>query len=59
MIADSFTQVVWESTEKLGASIMTKSGVLGVVVFYYPRGNQIGKYMKNVKDPQKVDPLNK
>jgi len=51
MIADSFTKVMWKNTQKLGVSMMTKSGVIGVIVFYYPRGNQIGEYLMNVKEP--------
>jgi len=58
MIADPFTRIVWRSTERLGVGISQKDNLVRVLVFYFPPGNQIGQYVKNVINPVEVPWLN-
>lgn len=47
-----FTQMIWESTEKMGCGKTTNStGAVYVVCNYYPEGNIIGKFLDNVNAP--------
>jgi len=55
MIADPFSQIVWKSTEQLGVGISQKDNLVGVLVLYFPAGNQIGQYIANVISPQEAD----
>uniref|UniRef100_A0A0N5B1X0 SCP domain-containing protein n=1 Tax=Strongyloides papillosus TaxID=174720 RepID=A0A0N5B1X0_STREA len=44
----SFTQIVWESTTEFGIGVKDDNDYLFVVCVFYPKGNQNGKYKKNV-----------
>lgn len=43
-----FTQVVWNGSKWLGMGVATKGGRTVVVANYYPKGNCIGAFGKNV-----------
>jgi len=51
MVAAHFTQIVWESTTRLGLSLIENVDGNLIVATYYPAGNQIDKYTANVKRP--------
>jgi len=52
MITDSFTQIVWLLTEKIGMSIIKNYlGNLQFVVIYDPPGNIPGEFASNVFTP--------
>uniref|UniRef100_A0A0N5B1X3 SCP domain-containing protein n=1 Tax=Strongyloides papillosus TaxID=174720 RepID=A0A0N5B1X3_STREA len=44
----SFTQIVWATTNKFGIGVQHDNGYLFVVCVFFPKGNQKGKYKKNV-----------
>jgi len=52
MIADTFTQIVWKNTQRIGVGILIKDKKCYVVVAYSPLGNQREQYMSNVSQPQ-------
>jgi len=54
MIADPFTQLVWQKTKEIGVEILVKMKTLHVIVIYFPAGNIPGRYMSNVKDPREL-----
>jgi len=54
MIADAFTQIVWERTTLLGVKMkMTEEGKLHIVVTYFEKGNIRETYLDNVKKAKK------
>jgi len=55
MIADSFTQVVWKSTQTIGVGILIINRIVNVVVIYSPAGNQPGQYISNVNCVQETE----
>uniref|UniRef100_A0A0K0FCZ6 CAP domain-containing protein (inferred by orthology to a zebrafish protein) n=1 Tax=Strongyloides venezuelensis TaxID=75913 RepID=A0A0K0FCZ6_STRVS len=44
----SFTQIVWKSTTELGIGVKVDNGNLFLVCVFYPKGNQKGKFKRNV-----------
>uniref|UniRef100_A0A0K0FCZ8 CAP domain-containing protein (inferred by orthology to a zebrafish protein) n=1 Tax=Strongyloides venezuelensis TaxID=75913 RepID=A0A0K0FCZ8_STRVS len=44
----SFTQIVWGSTTEFGIGVKDDNGYLFLVCVFYPKGNQKGKFRKNV-----------
>jgi len=63
MIADSFTQMVWMTTELLSLSLFVGKEQYKVVALYFPRGNIKEYYKRNVLRPSPIiqmpfDPLN-
>lgn len=48
MIAASFTQIVWKSTEKMGLAMVKNNGIVMVVAVYSPPGNIENEYLLNV-----------
>jgi len=53
LIAENFTQIVWNNTEKLGVGVLIKNETFSLVLFYSPAGNIPKEYVKNVSDPGK------
>ena len=43
-----FTQVVWKGTEEVGFGVANKDSTYYVVANYYPAGNVLGEFSKNV-----------
>lgn len=55
MIADSFTQIVWQSTTHMGlATLENNNGTFVVVATYFPPGNELGQYTNNVIEPKNI-----
>ena len=54
-ISANFTQVVWKSTKLLGCGISCNTKECYVVCNYYPAGNIINEYEKNVIFPEDED----
>ncbi|CAG9857781.1 unnamed protein product [Phyllotreta striolata] len=53
--AGHFTQMVWRSTRLCGVGkARSRSGKLVVVAHYFPPGNQLGGYVKNVPPPSGI-----
>jgi len=48
MIADKFTQIVWNDTETFGIALRLTHNKYVVQVVYLPRGNIPGNYESNV-----------
>uniref|UniRef100_A0A0N5B1Z7 SCP domain-containing protein n=1 Tax=Strongyloides papillosus TaxID=174720 RepID=A0A0N5B1Z7_STREA len=46
--AYSFAQIVWRSTKQIGIGLKDDNGYLYVVFIFFPKGNEKGKYKKNV-----------
>ena len=47
-----FTQMVWNGSRYMGAAMeRTKDGKIFVVANYYPPGNFVGQYSKNICRP--------
>uniref|UniRef100_A0A0K0FD05 CAP domain-containing protein (inferred by orthology to a zebrafish protein) n=1 Tax=Strongyloides venezuelensis TaxID=75913 RepID=A0A0K0FD05_STRVS len=46
--ANSFAQIVWADTTKLGIGIQHDNDDIYVVCVFYPKGNKKGEYKKNV-----------
>jgi len=64
MIAASFTQLVWQNTQKVGMGVQRRYNsnydkVYGtefeVIVLYKPRGNIPGEFKSNVFIPRSMD----
>ena len=45
---EHFTQMIWKDTKELGIGITSKGNKCFVVANYYPPGNFLGQYDKNV-----------
>jgi len=54
MIADAFTQIVWNNTEFIGVGTWIKDEKCCVLVAYSPKGNITGQYVTNVTRPQQI-----
>jgi len=54
VIADEFTQIVWEETKELSLMMGVENDILYVIATYYPKGNIKNTYFKNVRDPKNV-----
>ena len=56
--SDSFTQMIWQSTQKFGCGkARSRSGKVVVVAYYEPKGNIKGLFHENVFPPvfDKID----
>ena len=58
-----FTQMIWKGTEKVGFEWeeSSKNNKFYFLAYYYPAGNEVGKFKENVlmeeKKPQKENPI--
>jgi len=55
MIADAFTQMVWQKTRKIGMGIKQVGNVYEIIAVYKPPGNLPGEYASNVFKPRSMD----
>lgn len=47
-----FTQVVWKGSQEVGFARATGSSMTYAVAMYYPPGNYIGQFERNVFPPR-------
>jgi len=52
MIADAFTQVIWNRTKYIGVGTWIKDNTFHIAVAYSPKGNITGQYEDNVIRPR-------
>jgi len=55
MIADDFTQIVWNKTKKIGMGYILTPDDLIVVALYEPGGNIQGQFISNIFEPIKMN----
>jgi len=55
MIADAFTQMVWQETRKIGIGVQQDGDTYLIIAVYYPPGNLPGQYASNVFRPRSMD----
>jgi len=47
-----FTQIIWKETSQVGFGFVLNNNNLCSVALYYPAGNVLGEFKKNVQKPQ-------
>jgi len=48
MVADEFTQIVWQNTETIGIAMKCRNNKYFVQLVYFPRGNISAQFQNNV-----------
>ena len=56
--ADTFTQVIWKSTQEIGLGLARQDNNVYIICLYFPAGNIVEDIPENVYPPKELN-LNK